>query len=227
MMDFSKFLKKYKNRSVRLIAPELGFETYKALDLSDSNIELQRVGYNTSKTLSEYINNQLQKHSKQIAYGGYLEKRAIYKRSDHFKKQSKESQRNIHLGLDFWSLEGTSVHAAFDGSIHSFKNNKAFGDYGPTIVLEHQLEGFHFFTLYGHLSLGSITTAKLGSKIKSGATIGFLGGPKVNGDYPPHLHFQIILDLQGNFGDYPGVCSEEALSFYKSNCPNPHLFLDI
>ena len=74
---------------------------------------------------------------------------------------------------------------------------------------------------------GSITTAKLGSKIKSGATIGFLGGPKVNGDYPPHLHFQIILDLQGNFGDYPGVCSEENLSFYKSNCPNPHLFLNI
>ena len=61
-MDFSKFLKKYKNRSVRLIAPELGFETYKALDLSDSNIELQRIGYNTSKTLSEYINNQLQKN---------------------------------------------------------------------------------------------------------------------------------------------------------------------
>ena len=25
---------------------------------------------------------------------------------------------------------------------------------------------------------------------------------EVNGDYPPHLHFQIINDLQGNFGDF-------------------------
>ena len=50
---------------------------------------------------------------------------------------------------------------------------------------------------------------------------------EVNGDYPPHLHFQIINDLQGNFGDYLGVCSANELDFYKENCPDPNLILKL
>ena len=47
----------------------------------------------------------------------------------------------------------------------------------------------------------------------------------MNGDYAPHLHFQIIKDVQDFVGDYPGVCSKMDLEFYKKNCLDPELLL--
>ena len=66
-----------------------------------------------------------------------------------------------------------------------------------------------------------------GQKVTKGEIIGQLGAPPINGDYAPHLHFQIIEDLQGKKGDYPGVCSTSELEFYKINCPDPNLLLKI
>ena len=200
---------------------------YTEINLSNKNPNLIDVDFNSSSSLSKYINNYLKIHSKKIAFGGYLEKREIYNRSSHFNTQNTENQRNIHLGIDLWCETNTAVLAALNGVIHSFKNNTAYGDYGPTIILEHCIDGITFYTLYGHLSLGSITNLRVGTKVKAAEVIGYLGTAEVNGDYPPHLHFQIINDLQGNFGDYPGVCSANELDFYKENCPDPNLILKL
>jgi murein DD-endopeptidase MepM/ murein hydrolase activator NlpD len=162
-----------------------------------------------------------------VAFGGYLEKRNIYDRSEYFKNQSKEEQRNIHLGIDLWCKKETKVLAVLEGEIHSFNFNKNHGDYGPTIILKHQIKNEVFYTLYGHLSIVSIENIKIGDRVLQGETIGFLGDSSVNGDYAPHLHFQIIRDLEGNFGDYPGVSSEEKKAFYQKNCPNPNLLLKL
>ena len=54
-----------------------------------------------------------------------------------------------------------------------------------------------------------------------------LGESLVNVDYAPHLHFQLIRDMEGNLGDYPGVSSKRKLEFYIDNCPNPDLLLKI
>jgi len=223
-------MKFYSAPAVRLLYPELDINSYISIDLSHQNTALKKIKLNSSKSLSEYINNYLKIHSKKIAFGGYLEKREIYNRSSHFNPQNTqntENQRNIHLGIDLWCEANTPVLAALNGVIHSFKNNIAYGDYGPTIILEHRIDGITFFTLYGHLSLDSITNIKVGTEVKAGEIIGYLGTSEVNGDYPPHLHFQIINDLQGNFGDYPGVCSANELDFYKENCPDPNLILKL
>ena len=211
-----------------VIAPEIGIESYISIDLSIRKYFFDVMSNNlrSSSSFSNYINAYLESHSKQIAYGGYLERRLLYSRSIHF-NTNKNHQRDIHLGIDLWCVVNTAVTAAFCGRIHSFKNNTNFGDYGPTIIIEHQFEEFQFFTLYGHLSLASIAALEVGQHIKAGEVIGFLGSSKVNGDYPPHLHFQIIKDLQGNFGDYPGVCNSRSLDFYKNNCPDPSLILKL
>jgi hypothetical protein len=47
-----------------------------------------------------------------------------------------------------------------------------------------------------------------------------------NGDWPPHLHFQLIWDLGGKWGDYPGVAAERDLEFYKENCPDPNWIIN-
>jgi murein DD-endopeptidase MepM/ murein hydrolase activator NlpD len=84
-----------------------------------------------------------------------------------------------------------------------------------------------FHTLYGHLSRESLERKSIGQKVKKGETIAWLGAPEVNGDYAPHLHFQIIKDMQGMKGDYPGVCSKNKLAFYMDNCPDPNFLLKI
>lgn len=202
-----------------VLDPTISFDNYCKIDLSASNKDLLKIDVSSSQEWEKYIDAYLLNRNKKVAYGGYLEKRNIYKRSDYFNNSNVD--RNIHLGIDFWAPAETSVHAVLNGTIHSFQNNDNFGDYGPTILLEHTFNGETFYSLYGHLSLKSIEHISVGQKIQSGDKIGWLGDATVNGDYAPHLHFELIRDLEGKKGDYPGVCSSEKVDWYSNNCPNP------
>ena len=194
--------------------------------ISNNNPDIQNFDTSSSKEWENYINNYLKENNAKVAFGGYLEERNLYNRSTLF-NISKESQRNIHLGIDLWTKKDTKVLAVLDGRIHSFKNNQNYGDYGPTIIIEHNFSDKKFFSLYGHLSIQSIEKNKVGTKVNQGDCIGFLGDASVNGDYAPHLHFQIIIDIENNFGDYPGVASKQNIEFYKKNCPNPNFLLKL
>ncbi len=160
-----------------------------------------------------------------MATGGYLEKRVIYRRSDVF--QGEEENRCIHLGIDVWAPAFTPVYAPLDGKIHSIKDNDAFGDYGPTIILEHELEDTTFYTLYGHLSRRSLKSLERGQKVKKGDYFSEFGPFPENGDWPPHLHFQVIIDLEGREGDFPGVAAPSLLEKYSTLCPDPNLILNL
>lgn len=200
---------------------------YVSLDLSIHNKELKGVNIASSTDLETFINNHIKKNDAKVAFGGYLEQRGIYERSNYFNQSNPETERNIHLGMDLWIEANTPIYAPLNGIIHSFKNNTNYGDYGPTLILRHTIEGFEFFTLYGHLSITSIKNLEVGVEVKHGQQIATLGTAEVNGDYPPHLHFQIIKDIQNFEGDYPGVCNRLDFEFYKANCPDPNLLLNI
>ena len=62
-----------------------------------------------------------------------------------------------------------------------------------------------FYTLYGHLSFKTFEAYKKGDKIKKGAKIGWIGNSNENGNWVPHLHFQILLSLLNYKNDFPGV----------------------
>ena len=200
---------------------------YMPLNLSISNSELQEINVASAKDLGNFIQDQLKQKDAKVAYGGYLEKRGIYQRSVHFNQSNPETERNIHIGLDIWVDAGCSVFAPLDGIIHSFKNNTNYGDYGPTIILKHTIKGAIFYTLYGHLSLESLENCTVGQEIKQGESFAKIGTVEVNGDYPPHLHFQIIKEIQDYEGDYPGVSNQLDLGFFKVNCPDPKLILQL
>ena len=213
-----------KTEAAKVIKPEIVYSEYTLLDLSENNLALKNL--NNVNDYSEYIQQILDTNNAKIAYGGYLETRNLYKRSTVFNNQE-ENERNIHIGLDLWINEDASIHAILDGKIHSFQNNTALGDYGPTIILEHNIDDFTFYSLYGHLNEACLENIKVGDKVKKGQQIANLGLPPINGDYAPHLHFQLIIDMEGKKGDYPGVCSQNNLEFYKENCPDPNLLLKI
>jgi murein DD-endopeptidase MepM/ murein hydrolase activator NlpD len=209
-----------------VIDSTIDYTGYIAIDLSESNSELSKINTTDATAFEEYIENYLAKNKAKVAFGGYQEIRSIYKRSTVF-NDNQSDERNIHIGLDLWIKAETKVLAALDGEIHSFQNNTALGDYGPTLILEHQIENYTFYTLYGHLSLESLKNKKVGAIVKKGEAIATLGSPPINGDYAPHLHFQIIIDLENKTGDYFGVCSKNDLNFYAKNCPDPNLLLKI
>ena len=226
-MDFRIFLEKLSRLPIKIIAPSVDFSSYTPIDLTDNNKELDEFDIECSMSWSKYLKNFLKSRHKSIAFGGYLERRSLYKRSKHFNKAGSLIGRNIHLGIDLWCETDTPVLAVFDGLIHSFSDNTNFGDYGPTIVLKHCIKDVVFYSLYGHLSRSSIKSLIKNTQITQGQVIGNIGCSDINGDYAPHLHFQIIKDIQGYLGDYPGVSSEIDLPFYIENCPNPNLILKL
>ena len=211
-------------QNVSVIDATINKEDYVCLDLSRNNTDLLKFDCDDAIAFEQYIESYLTKNNAKVAFGGYNEIRSLYKRSAIFNSQSQKERAN-HIGLDLWIKAETTVLAALDGKIHSFKNNEGLGNYGPTIILEHQIDTVIFYTLYGHLSEKSIANLTVGTTIFKGATIATLGSNAVNGNYAPHLHFQIIADIQQNFGDYPGVCAHDDLDFYLNNCPDPNILL--
>jgi murein DD-endopeptidase MepM/ murein hydrolase activator NlpD len=199
-----------------------------AFDFTENNKELNDDIIEDTDAFAAWIAEKLKRSDATYGVGGYAEHRTVYSRSGVFNADSPEGEpRRLHLGVDIWGNAGTPVTAPLGGMIHSFAFNNHYGDYGATIILLHQLEGFAFYTLYGHLSLKDIEHLSEGQYIIRGQTVGHFGTPHENGHWPPHLHFQVIIDLGVYKGDYPGVCKFSEREKYLHNCPDPDLILQI
>jgi 4-aminobutyrate aminotransferase-like enzyme/Ser/Thr protein kinase RdoA (MazF antagonist)/murein DD-endopeptidase MepM/ murein hydrolase activator NlpD len=163
-----------------------------------------------------------------VGIGRYDEARAIY-RSPEYETSTDEmpERRTIHLGVDLHMPAGSPIKAFYDGKIHSFHNNAVHLDYGPTIILEHTTGEVPFYTLYGHLSLESLEGLEPGKVIRKGEVFASIGDMDINGGWPPHLHFQIVIDLLGACGNFPGVALPSQRETWKSLCPDPNVILGI
>lgn len=225
--QFQDFLRNIDPYPIRVLDEKFKSSDYIPIDLSINNDQLKDIDVSSSEELEAFIFDYIKDNNAKVGYGGYNEIRGIYDRAENFKAEEGEDKRNIHLGMDIWAEAETKIYAPLEGRVHSYRNNGELGDYGPTIILEHKMEEFVFYTLYGHLSLDSMEKMLVGKKIKQGKKIGTLGDSSVNGDYPPHLHFQIIRNIENYQGDYPGVCSQKNLEFYLENCPDPNLLLKL
>lgn len=194
-------------------------------DFTENNQELLNLDLSDQEKFIDYVFNSLQKNNCEVGIGRYDEDRIIYRRSNLFAKN--EEARSLHLGIDIWAKAGMPVYAPIDAMVHSFQDNAHFGDYGPTIIMEHELEGEIFYTLYGHLSRESLSGLEIGKKISKGDQIATIGEYEVNGNWPAHLHFEIISDMQDKKGDYPGVGKPSERNSWLNLCPNPNLILQI
>ncbi len=204
------------------------------IDFTAHNIALTDDILTDTGKFTEYIENLLKVSHCKYGIGGYDEHRAVYSRSKVFdtdkyaaKKGAIEEPRRVHLGVDIWGLLDTPVYAPLGGVVHSFAFNDNYGDYGATIILQHQLDSVVFHTLYGHLSLKDLRHLKEGKFMSQGEVVGHFGPPHENGQWPPHLHFQVVKDMRVMKGDYPGVCKFSERAHYLDNCPDPDLILQM
>lgn len=227
-MDLPSILKSHQHE----YGPVVPFDTTKdkllLMDFTKANTEIAENILEDIDEFIAYINGKLNIAGDRYGIGGYNEHRTVYGRSKVFDAAIGEDEpRRLHLGTDIWGKPHTAVMAPLDGMVHSFAFNDNFGDYGATIIVSHQLDGVSFYTLYGHLSLSSIKNMHEGDNIRKGDVFAEFGIPAENGHWPPHLHFQIINDLQGWEGDYPGVCKFSEREIWLSNCPDPDLLLGL
>ena len=86
-----------------------------------------------------------------------------------------------HKGTDYAAKRGTPIVASGDGKV-IHKGRK--GGYGRTIIIQH---GSKYSTLYAHLN-GYNRKLRVGSKVKQGQTIGYLGSSGLATG--PHLHYE-------------------------------------
>ncbi|MCA4774484.1 M23 family metallopeptidase [Wolbachia endosymbiont of Mansonella perstans] len=89
----------------------------------------------------------------------------------------------FHKGVDYAAKFGTPIYAAAEGVIEYIGNN---GGYGKYIKIKHK-NGYS--TCYAHVSKFN-SDVKLGSKVKQGQVIAYVGNTGVATG--PHLHYEII-----------------------------------
>lgn len=135
-----------------------------------------------------------------------------------------EPKRTIHMGIDIAAPIHHPVRSFYEGTLYSFANNDDSGNYGPTLIVEHLINGHSLYALYGHLSLNSLADKAIGQKIAAGEIIGWIGEETVNGGWFPHLHFQLALTAPQS-SDMPGVVSKEEHLDALNNYPDPQWVL--
>ncbi len=197
-------------------------------DWSAGSAEATRVDeLGGTPAVAEHLFRRIREAGAAVGIGRYRERRAVY-RAEHFRTGESGRWRSVHMGIDLFLPAGEAVMAPLDGVVRAFADNARDGDYGPVVILEHETDqGVPFWTLYGHLSRDSLEGLAVGRRIARGESFARIGDVSENGNWPPHLHFQLLTHLLDQEVDVHGVVAPEDLDVWESISPNPNLVLGI
>ena len=224
-MSLSAILLRHQAEFGPVLPVDLNGPATVRLDFTANNPVVAAGDLRNTTAFAQLVDAMLAAQHASIGVGGYLENRVIYRRSQHFGPAAAVEARSLHLGVDVWLPAGTPVLAPLPAVVHSLADNDNFGDYGPTVVLQHELEGTTFYSLYGHLSRLEWRALRQGQALAKGEAFATVGPYPENGDWPPHLHFQLIRDMGGRMGDFPGVAPPSEREAWATLCPDPNLVL--
>ena len=125
-----------------------------AMDFGPDNTTLAAIDPTDTDSFTKYVFEELERNGTEVGVGGYFEDRVVYQ-SEVFITPG-QPPRTIHLGVDVWTHAETPILSPLPGKIHSFGNNDALLDYGPTIIVEYEVDGVKLYALHGHLSEDSL-----------------------------------------------------------------------
>jgi len=227
--NYNKFKFWSKKQTIKLkdIFPNLIEKKIENIDLSVGSTWLGNSKNFEDLDLFENKLNLLKlKNKNKLICGGYLEARKLYNTKNYERLSNNGIEnRTIHLGIDFWLPSSTPVNNLFDGVIDSITIDNKKKGYGGLIIVKHKINDFNFYTLFGHLSYKSFIYKK-GDQIKKGELIGYIGNRNENGNWVPHLHFQVLLSKLNYLNDFPGVSFNSEKKVFKSICPDPNYLFD-
>ena len=223
ILNFSKKIQLFKSQQFgNLFDFDLNNVNKKIVNFDKSSFLLKTNPSN--KKLDNLVEKFLKKN---IGIGLYKEKRKVYKSNHYISSLNPLKRRDVHLGIDIFVEENTPIKSPLNGKVIILHNNNFKYDYGPTVILEHKINNYFFFTLYGHLSKKCLKKLKVGQIVKKGEWIGEIGDYKINGNWPPHLHFQIMTSLLNEVDNFPGVGEDYLLKIWEQISPDPNIILQI
>jgi 4-aminobutyrate aminotransferase-like enzyme/Ser/Thr protein kinase RdoA (MazF antagonist) len=182
---------------------------------------------NDAAPLTQRLFAKMRDENAVIGVNGYDEARVFYTAPAFMGKHHLDETRTIHVAIDLTLPASSPIYAPLEGTVFGFEDATDRLDYGPVIVLRHEADGIPFYTLYGHLSRESLEGLSIGMKIAKGERFASIGAPPINGDWWPHVHFQIITDLLDIPCNFNGSALASQREIWKSISPDPNLILGI
>lgn len=182
---------------------------------------------NAAGPLTERLFAQLHNARASIGINGYDEARVFYTSAAFAGPTPLSETRTIHMAIDLTLPAGAALYAPLAGVVHGFVDATDRLDYGPVIVLRHMAGDTPFYTLYGHLSRESLAGLRVGAPVARGERIAWIGAAPINGDWWPHVHFQIITDMLDIACNFNGSALASQREVWRSISPDPNLILGI
>ncbi|MBD9373680.1 aminotransferase class III-fold pyridoxal phosphate-dependent enzyme [Rhizobium sp. ARZ01] len=216
-----RWLERHAHTFSPIIRPEVAKPKVLALDLTENGPDARGWAKLDAVAAENLIDKRVREEGAAFAIGLYGEDRVIYK-GDAFETASAGARRTVHLGVDIFAPALEPVHAPFDGKVAFIHDDAVDFGFGPTVLLEHRTdEGDVFWTLYGHLSRDSVAILSIGQPIAKGEAFCAFGAASENGNWAPHLHFQIVTDHLGLCGRMHGVGVRSHWQVWREVSPDP------
>ena len=223
------WLYRHSDSCLPLFDPDISGKDLLVLDISVASPYLDPLLPSDVQEETALLFRQIRRGGYAAAVGLHDEYRLIYTSEDF--RDFSGARRTLHLGLDVFMEPGTALHAPLDGSVFSTSCHPDPQDYGGTLILEHEARDeqgeFVFHTLYGHLDPASIAGLGKGDRIPAGSPVALIGNSAENGNWIPHVHFQIMTDLLDETDTFMGVGSHRHRNVWLSLCPDPNLILNL
>ncbi|MFS8046654.1 aminotransferase class III-fold pyridoxal phosphate-dependent enzyme [Rhizobium sp. BR 314] len=192
-----------------------------ALDFTVSGPDADSWALLDAAGAARLIEERVEQAGADFAIGLYGEDRNIYK-SDAYRTPTAGQRRSIHLGVDLFGEAQEPVRAPFAGTVAFIHDDAVAFGFGPTVLLEHRTDdGDVFWSLYGHLSRESVAKLSVGQIITKGEAFCTLGEASENGNWSPHLHFQIVTDHLGLGAQMHGVGVRDQWQVWRAISPDP------
>ncbi|WP_411033731.1 aminotransferase class III-fold pyridoxal phosphate-dependent enzyme [Shinella sp. BYT-45] len=202
-----------------VIRPAVARPKVLALDLTASGPDAAAWASLDADGAERLIGARVKEAGADFAIGLYGEDRAVYK-GEAFEMPG--ARRTVHLGIDLFAPAGEPVHAPFAGKVAFIHDDAVDYGFGPTVLLEHRTgEGDVFWTLYGHLSRRSVQKLSAGQPVAKGEAFAAFGAASENGNWSPHLHFQVVTDHLGLEGRMHGVGVRDRWQVWRAVSPDP------
>lgn len=209
-----------------VVAAALDRDHVAILDASLAPERLLHSSRDGGDNLTAWWRAEIARVAPRIGIGRYAENRGIY---DHPDAPREANPRKIHHAIDIFLPAGTEVLCPYPGTIEDFANDTDHHGFGGILILRHETDqGVPFWTFYGHLAPGELTGLKRGQNVTKGAVIGKLAAEAENGDWPPHLHFQLMTHLMGwDALEVIGISWASQWELWREICPNPNIILNV
>lgn len=216
-----RWLERHAHDFAPVVRMEPGRPGLIRLDLTAEGADAKAWAGLDADAVGQAIDQRLAQEKASFGLGLYGEDRSVYK-GDAFETGSAGARRSVHLGIDLFAPAGTPVYAPFAGTVAFLHDDAVDFGFGPTVLLEHNTEdGAPFWTLYGHLSRESFARLRPGQAIAKGEAFTAFGAACENGNWAPHLHFQIVTDHLGLGGRMHGVGVRDQWQVWRAISPDP------